>query len=77
MELSEPVVVDVTGRWPPWYRRCIDNMNIYRVENYWDQVQLMKKWWRTHYDAELKTPYIDTLTFPNQSRYLECMLTWS
>jgi len=78
MELSEPVVVDVTGRWPPWYRRCVDNMNIYRPElSYWDQVQLMKLWWRTHYDAELKTPYIETLTFPNQSRYLECILTWS
>lgn len=76
--MSELVVVDICGQWPPWYRRCIDSMNIYRPElSYWDQAGLMIEWWRTHYDAELKTPYIETLTFPNQSRYLECMLTWS
>ena len=75
--MSKPVVVDLCTRWPPWYRRCIDNMNIYRVENYWDQVQLMKKWWSTHYDAELETPYAATLTFPNQEAYMECILAWS
>jgi len=78
MELSELVVVDVTGRWPLWYRRCIDSMNIYSPGlSYWDQVQLMKLWWLTHYDAELKTSFIETLTFPNQERYLECILAWS
>lgn len=76
--MSEPVVVRLPVPWPVWYRRCIDSMNINRSElSYWDQGQLMKKWWRTHYDAELATPYIETLTFPNQERYLECMLTWS
>jgi len=78
MELNQPVVVDVASRWPPWYRRCIDSMNIYRPElSYWDQAGLMIEWWRTHYDAELKMPYLETLTFPNQETYLECILAWS
>ena len=76
--MSEPVVVYLCTRWPLWYRRCIDSMNIYRPElSYWDQVEVMKAWWRTHYNAELKTPYAETLTFPNQERYLECILAWS
>lgn len=76
--MSEPVVVDLCGPYPKWYKHCLVAMDIYRPElRYWDQVELMKKWFAQHYGAELEIPYQTTLTFPNRERYLECMLTWS
>lgn len=78
MELSEPVVVDLCGRYPEWYGRCLVAMDVYRPGlGYWQQVALMKEWFAQHYDAELEIPNQSTLTFPNQERYLECVLTWS
>lgn len=79
--MSEPVVVELDLTCPEWYQNCLYGMDIYRPGlTYRQQVEIMAQWFETRYQAKLNAgmqAQVNTLVFPNQERYVECVLTWS
>jgi hypothetical protein len=80
MELTEQskVVVVLPFLWdehPAWYRNAVGSINWESSDN---RHETLNKWFKTHYDTIFS--YRDNrwrIEFPNQEKYLECVLTWS
>jgi hypothetical protein len=71
--MSEPVVVSVGTR-HSWYLNAIRSVPDTPHDVREDR-KTVQKWWRDRYGAYFSDNY--ELVFPNQERYLECVLTWS
>ena len=77
--MSEPVVVDLQGVVPAWYWNCLHAMDIYRQDlDGRKRLTLLRQWFGSRYQAKINAEMgSQNITFPDQDRYLECVLTWS
>lgn len=77
--MSEPVVVDLEGVYPQWWFNCLAAMDIYNERLDWKQREdLLMQWFGSRYQAKINAERGSAnITFPDQERYLECVLTWS
>jgi len=72
--MTHEVFVDLFPR-PTWWRNCVNNLDFEPHASHIERVDTISHWFQTHYDAK----YVGTgyVIFPNQEKYLECVLTWS
>ena len=77
--MSEPVVVHLEGVYPQWWFNCLGAMDIYNERLDWKQREdLLMQWFGSRYQAKINAERgRANITFPDQERYLECVLTWS
>jgi len=78
--MSEPVVVYLEEHLvSEWWFNCLHAMDIYRPGlSYDQQIYILRQWFDSRYQAKINIERdTNVLTFPDQERYLECMLTWS